>query len=124
MLKREEIKIEGDDFWVKVLGFLQQNWALIEVGEKVTVWFIHDGSGVIDRLEFDSLEKAELGLYRNGFKKYLDPNEKFTEFMAPPQRPFYAFPMNVYSSGEYWQPHPSDRKPGDFGIKRKKNNPD
>lgn len=103
-LNREEVKIEGDEFYVKVLGFLQQNWALIEVGEKVTVWFLHDGSGVIDKLEFDSIDEAVWGLLNNGFKRYSDQNEKFIENIKPPRRPFYAFPMNVYSSGKYWRP--------------------
>ena len=100
---KEEVKIDSSEFWVKIVEFLQQNWALIEDGEKVKVWFIHDGSGVFDSLEFKNIEEAEKGLYRNGFKKYSDPSENFTDFVVPPKKPFYSAPRNIYSSGEFWR---------------------
>lgn len=102
-MMKEEIQINADEFWVKIVEFLQQNWALFEVGQTVKVWFIHDGSGVFDSLEFESIEQAEIALYKNGFKKYTDPNENFIEFIRPPKRPFYNAPRNIYSSGEFWR---------------------
>lgn len=100
----EEINIQSNDFWVKIVEFLQQNWALIDEKEdKAVVWFIHDASGVFDKLEFKSEKEAIIGLERNGFKRYLDPTENFTEFMTPPKRPFFDSPRNIYSSGEYWK---------------------
>jgi hypothetical protein len=98
------IQIKSDDFWVKIVEFLQQNWALIEEDEsKYIVWFIHDGSGVFDKLGFNNLQEAADGLTRNGFKRYLDPTEKFTEFISPPKRPFFNSPRNIYSSGQHWK---------------------
>ena len=52
----DEIKIKSNEFWVKIVDFLQQNWALIEVEENVKVWFIHDGSGVFDSLDFENVD--------------------------------------------------------------------
>ncbi|MFC2175654.1 hypothetical protein ACFLR1_01620 [Bacteroidota bacterium] len=110
-MKRKEIVINADEFWVKIVDFLQQNWALIEVGDKITVWFIHDASGVFDQMEFETVEQAEAGLSRNGFKKYLDPNQKFTQFIGHPKRPFFfAFPRKIYSSGEFWRGLPPDNR--------------
>jgi len=40
----EWLQIQSDDFWGKVVGMLQQNWALIETEEEgaVRVYFITD----------------------------------------------------------------------------------
>lgn len=100
----EEVKIQSNDFWVKIVEFLQQNWALIDEHENNTiVWFIHDASGVFDKLEFKNHNDAIIGLEKNGFKRYLDPTENFTEFIIPPKRPFFNSPKNIYSSGKYWK---------------------
>jgi light-regulated signal transduction histidine kinase (bacteriophytochrome) len=50
----EPVRIQSTDHWVKAVEFLQQNWALIEVGdsESVCVYFINDTSGVFDEMCF------------------------------------------------------------------------
>ncbi len=102
------ISIISKEYWVKIVEFLQQNWALIEKKDetsKVIVYFISDTSGVFDTLEFESKREAEESLLKNRFKKYLDPNENFTEFLYPPQPPFEwrDHPNGaIYSSGRYW----------------------
>ncbi len=67
-------KISNRDWWVKVLGMLSHNWALIEKNEDqtATVYFFQDSTpddrpGVVDSLNFFSLDEAEQGLYRNDF---------------------------------------------------------
>lgn len=112
---RSEIIINSEEFYFKVTSFLQQNWALIELGEKVTVWFIQDGSGVFDKMEFETLDEAVFGLMRNGFKRHADPDKNYAEFIHPPRRPFFAFPRKIYSSGEYWREERVRRKPRDYG---------
>lgn len=100
---KNDVSVKSDEFWVKIVEFLQQNWALIDEGEKVKVCFIHDGSGVFDEMEFSTIQEAEKALGRNGFKKYLDPDEKFTDFISPPKRPFFDAPRRIYSSGQFWR---------------------
>ena len=85
---------------------LQQNWALIDTTDnKTTIWFINDNSDIIDKLEFEDEESAENGLIENGFRKYLDPNERVLKFIHPPLGPFYQSEFNLkkfYSSGKFW----------------------
>ena len=74
-----DIEISSNQFWFKIVGFLQQNWALIEsqpIEKKVTVYFIQDASMIFDKIEFETKEQAEIGLIKNGFKKHLDKKEK------------------------------------------------
>lgn len=102
------IALKSNDYWVKIVEFLQQNWALIEENESsanVTIVFFGDTSGVFDTLNYPSKEDAVTALVKNGFYKYLDPNENFTEFIACPQPPFHwrDHPNGrIYSSGRYW----------------------
>ena len=100
----KRIEIKSDVFWVKIVGFLQQNWAVIEVTKSgVTVFFIDDASKIVDKIEFPSLEEAEKALKKNGFSLFLGENENFQDFMAPPKRPFHELPRPFYSSGEFWK---------------------
>jgi len=64
---RIEVEISSRNFWVKVVEFLQQNWALIVHHDAtgVTVHFVDDVSGVFDRLSFPTLKTAEAALRRN-----------------------------------------------------------
>ncbi len=82
--------ISGRDWWVKVLGMLQHNWALVAVHPDgtATAYFFHDRgvtqgggperpgwtlastrgrSAVVDALDFPSEAAALRGLRRNGF---------------------------------------------------------
>jgi hypothetical protein len=93
------------DPWIKVVGMLQQNWAvIIERSDSVLVVFYNDLCAVFDEMQFDSVEEATTGLLRNGFTKYSD-NPQFSEFIALPEGQFVegSHPSGrIYSSGEYW----------------------
>lgn len=83
----KNIELNSETFWVKIVDFLQQNWALIEmIDDKVIVYFIQDASMVFDKIEFKTIEDAEKGLLKNGFKLYLDNNENFQDFIVPPKK--------------------------------------
>jgi hypothetical protein len=90
-IRGAELSIRSDDFWLNIVDFMQQYWALIEPqneGDKVVVYFLNDGSNVFASMEFDSLRIAEKALIKNGFKKYNDPLERYTEYLKPPGKPF------------------------------------
>ncbi len=100
------IEIESRDYWFKIVEFLQQNWALIDVNpdETATVHFVDDASGVFDVMQFDCMEMAERGLRRNGFNRFAD-DKKAQEFIGPPDPPFFNGHLpekNIYSSGKFW----------------------
>ncbi|MDC0143484.1 hypothetical protein OAK45_03005 [Verrucomicrobia bacterium] len=101
-----EIEIYSRDYYFKVVEFLQQNWALIdEHGSKVTVWFIHDASGIFDQLDFASVEEAKSGLERNGFRR-LSEDPESQKFIYPPEPPFLKECHGngpIYSSGRFWK---------------------
>jgi hypothetical protein len=98
------IDIKSETFWVKIVDFLQQNWALIEVMEnKIIVFFIQDASIIFDKIEFKTIEDAENGLLKNGFKLYLDENENYQDFIIPPKKPYVESPRPIYSAGQYWK---------------------
>jgi len=102
------IEIQSRDYWVKVVEMLQQNWALIDPGTKdegVIVYFVHDRSGVFDRLVFSSREVAEAALRRNGFSKF-DDDPQLRGFLTPPPPPFREAKHpngSIYSSGRFWR---------------------
>ena len=101
------VEINCDDFLVKVVEMLQQNWALIEPAssEGVCVYFISDTSGVFDEITFSSEEEALSALQRNGFSRYAD-DQKLQSFLRPPSGPFHRHPHPngpIYSSGRYWK---------------------
>lgn len=100
----KKIELKSEIFWVKIVDFLQQNWALIEViDNKVIVFFIQDASMIFDKIEFKTIEDAENGLLKNGFKLYLDENENFQDFIVSPNKPYGESPRPIYSSGQYWK---------------------
>jgi hypothetical protein len=100
------VAIQSDDFWVKVVEMLQQNWALIEPMSEggVRVYFIGDTGGVFDEFPFPSADDAIAALRRNGFKHFAD-DEELQSFLRPPEPPFHQQPHPngpIYSSGRYW----------------------
>jgi hypothetical protein len=104
---KELIKIKSRDYWFKVVGMLQQNWALIDEisGGSQRVYFVGDTSGVFDELEFTNVVAAEEALRRNGFVKY-EEDPKAHQFIAKPEPPFARCPHQngpIYSSGQYWR---------------------
>lgn len=94
------------DPWFKAVDFLQQNWAVvIERGNDVLVVFYGDTCGVFDEISFESTDKAEHSLQRNGFSKIMD-DEKAQEFIALPRGDFAEDPHpngRIYSSGRFWK---------------------
>jgi hypothetical protein len=85
-------EIRSNEWWIKVLGMLQHNWALIEEGAdgSAIAYFFHDCGdtnmpchgysmkqlkgrcAVIDSLNFESVRVAEEALSRNGFRPHGD----------------------------------------------------
>ena len=106
----EFIEINNPDLWVKVVAFLQHNWAVIEEKEigQFKILFFGDLSEVFDELDFESLNEAMEALLRNGFGRWDEENERFKEGIPKPKLPLYinkrVAPSNkgVYSSGRYW----------------------
>ena len=102
-----DVPIHSRDYWVKIVEFLQQNWALIEpeaVGDGVRVYFIHDLSGVFDEMTFISATDAAEALLHNEFRRYADDADLQT-FLSPPSPPFHRslHPNGpIYSSGRFW----------------------
>jgi hypothetical protein len=91
-MKGKEVVISSSDFWVNIVDFLQQYWALIEKkdgSEYATVYFLNESSGIFANMDFDSKEIAEKALMQNGFKKYSDPLEKYQEYLKPPAKPYF-----------------------------------
>ena len=102
----QTINIKSKDYWFKVVGMLQQNWALIDAdAEKCIVYFIGDTSSVFDQIKFDSEDTAQQALSRNGFTRLIDDKES-QNFLAPPTEPFYVgnHPnAAIYSSRRFWK---------------------
>lgn len=102
----EAVQIESDDYWVKIVEMLQQNWALIAplASGYVRVYFINDGSGVFDEIDFPSAEEAINALQRNGFERYAN-SQDLQSFLSMPLPPFHRKPHPngpIYSSGRFW----------------------
>jgi hypothetical protein len=115
-------KISNRDWWIKVLGMLQHDWALIEDDDKgaTTVYFFHDGGmtlsstdfgrseiksrcAVVDSISFPSRTAALEALKKNGFSLLTErpgpwmnayPRGHFYDARTPKER--------IYSNGGYW----------------------
>src|SRR5687767_6318765 len=87
----EMLPIRADDFWVKVVEMLQQNWAAIEPDGSggVSVYFVSDTGGVFDKMAFGSEEEAIAGLTRNGFRRFAESPD-LQSFLRAPRPPFAA----------------------------------
>jgi hypothetical protein len=116
-------EIKSRDWWVKVLGMLSHNWALIEkTNTGATVYFFHDAGttkgfdgryklrqldnrvAVVDSLDFESAEKAEDALMRNDFDLLAEKPGPWLGMQ--PEGNYYdarATEPGVYSKGEYWE---------------------
>jgi hypothetical protein len=105
VFKKNIIEIKNRDYWFKIVDFLQQNWALIEISETgVVVFFFGDLSGVFDKLSFATEADAVVALKRNGFKRF-SQDLKAQKFISAPEPPFYtdSHPNGeIYSSGRFW----------------------
>ena len=103
-------KIGNRDWWVKVLGMLCHNWALIEwnSGGSATVYFFQDAPhgdrpAIIDSIDFPSVLNARQGLTHNDFKllkSYPGP------WMGCEPKGFICDNRSesnkLYSNGKYW----------------------
>lgn len=103
----ETVAIRSRDYWFKVVDFLQQNWALVDLSDEggARAFFIGDTSGVFDSMEFDSQLDAEVELRNNGFQRFSDDDEA-AQHLTPPAGPFHlrSHPNGpIYSSGRYWK---------------------
>ena len=97
----------GSDLWVKVVGMLQQNWAVIEPNDAtgVSARFITDTGGIFDAMTFASEAEAVAGLTRNGFRRFADAPD-LQSFLRAPEPPFRSgtHPNGpIYSSGRFWR---------------------
>ncbi len=102
----EAVSISSRDFWVKVVGMLQQNWALIECDDAGAwrIYVLTDTSGVFDELSFDDHDGARDALFRNGFRRLKD--DPSLGFLQPPAAPFARHPHPngpIYSPGRFWR---------------------
>lgn len=101
------IPITSRDYWFKVVGMLQQNWALIENAAHncCCVFFISDTSGVFDELELPDAATAKAALRKNSFSRFEEDVEA-QQFLIHPEPPFFRRPHPngpIYSSGRYWR---------------------
>ena len=99
--------IQNTVFWVKVVGFLQHNWAVIEEVEqnKIKIFFFDDNAQVFDELDFELLDDADKALARNGFDLWEDEDNAFKANIPKPQQVFSRgkHPNGpIYSSGRFW----------------------
>jgi type I restriction enzyme M protein len=92
-------------FWVKVVGFLQQNWAIIQERDGITaILFFDDLGRVFDELDFQNQQQAVDGLKRNGFSRYGDAQDNIRDYVSQPEWPLHhdVALRAIYSSGEFW----------------------
>lgn len=96
----------GPCWWVKVVGMLQQNWALpICEDSLTTVLFADDAGRVFDRLSFADEPSMFEALTLNGFEAF-GASERLQKFLHPPSLPLSegAHPNGpIYSSGRFWR---------------------
>lgn len=101
----DPVRIFRKTYWVKVVSFLEQNWAAIDDlpgSSGVRIWFFGDTSGVFDFIDYPSREAARRALRANGFSVFTV--EKF-DFIARPEPTFHWHAHTngeIYSSGRYW----------------------
>ena len=115
-----EYPISNRDWWFKVLGMLNENWALIEESpEKVTVYFFHScgttkmsigprngpWAAIVDSLEFSNCNEALNALLRNGFSPFAEVSDTW-EGNPPPEGRLYDArekEPGIYSQEGYWR---------------------
>ncbi len=117
-MERKEIHIDSDRYWMKVVDYLQQNWAVIERRQgKYIVFFFDDLAGIFDSIEYGDETTAMQELRWNGFSPYDEESEETRSVIPCPEPPFYEsshWNGAIYSSGRYWHPLPKARHEG-FG---------
>ena len=103
---RETVTIRDYDPWLKVVGFLQHNWATIEPFDGgVRAHFICDSSQVFDEMLFANVNEAQFALLRNGFLLQRAQTGRWRNLRRP-EPPFMTgrHPNGrIYSSGRFWR---------------------
>ena len=95
-----------EDWWIKLIEMLQNNWAVIVPNPKhgADIIFVSDGSGIFDRISYGSKEEAEAALLRNGFSRYYGEAD-IMKFIPYPRKPytFWSHPNGrIYCTEKYW----------------------
>lgn len=101
-----EVAIVSSDHWFKIVGYLQQNWALItrSADSTAVLYFIGDTGLIFDEMIFPSAAAARDALQDNGFRQYSEDTQS-QAIIRPPVSPYYRHPHPngpIYSSGRYW----------------------
>ena len=101
------IEIGQSGRWFKVVEFLQQNWAVIQLigsGPRIRIWFFDDGFNVFDFIDVTDIASARRSLQRNGFELYTESKYGFVSSPVPREKlPRFRWrPRRIYSSGEFW----------------------
>ena len=105
-MEEEKVKAQYSFYWVKVIAFLQQNWAFLDIDietKKTRILFVTDSRYVFDCIEFDTIEEAIERLNNNNFDWYLHPEKEHSNFLIPPKLPFRGDYNPIYSTGQYWK---------------------
>lgn len=99
-------------FWVKVVGMLQQNWAVVRVDEEsghVQIWFINDHLDAFDFIDCADRVGACEALKANGFRVFSFKSHSGLDSPIPAllkRKERFGVrwvPRRIYSSGEYWE---------------------
>lgn len=109
-LQKKLLVINSTEFWFKITGYLQQNWALVEkkIDDTCEIYFMSDHGEIFDIMLFPNYENARDGLVGNQFVN-LQIKSRSGEFFKTiqPKPPYYIVPwlsnFGVYSSGGYWK---------------------
>ena len=99
--------IHNADYWVKVVEFLQQNWALVDedADGRARIFFINDASGIFDELVCETTREARESLIANHFREFSE-SQDLQSLIRPPLGPFHrtSHPNGpIYSSGRFWK---------------------
>lgn len=116
-------KVQSDKWWVKVLGMLQHNWALVEETDEgmIVAYFAHDGGvhkgsspykykqlknrvAIVDSLEFECWVDAWAALSANGFTRASEAGENI--YLYSPEGVLWdarATEPGIYSKQGYWK---------------------
>ena len=102
--------IPNRNWWVKVLGMLSHNWALVESGENgaLDIYFFQDTAygdrpKLVDSLHFESIFGAIAALKRNGFEELRRNPGPWVG--AEPRGYIWDGRVSgprIYSEGSYW----------------------
>ncbi len=96
------------EFWIKTVGYLQDNWAVFEKVENggYRLYFFDVQKAVFDSLDYKSDILMKKELMANGFERY-------EREAIPIQEPTGDFHVSesahrkIYSSGKFWKSMPA-----------------